>query len=897
MLCVCNASATKSYVSPETNNIGMKFADESILLQEQFTTGLGNFVVEGEKGPSGDPIWKWDEWGTQDRINASMWSGTSTDITSYLVSPEFKAGRDNNATFSHAVGYTISGSYSDYFGFCIREVGGSWEELVIPTFPKSDSNISCGTIEIPSSYNGKNVQVAFRYSATPSMQLSWFIKNLVVKGIPMGDSGKEMAGIEFDVERVNYLFGGSEPFVAPELKNPNNLEVTYSSSNTEVATVDAVTGKVVIKALGKTVIKAESKETEKYEAGVAQYNLNVVKTLEKLNADLEWDVKELNTTFPQEPGFIQPVLNNPHKLPVVLTTSNEGVAIVDPSTGTIHIQGLGIATITATSAENDDYKAGKATTTLVVTDITKVFAASFALNNCDFTEEGTTGVWKWEDGCMKAAGKGLVSSNSECFIVSPEMTLGADGNFLKFEHICKNFSNPEEQAVVLIREAGSNTWNGVGAMWYTKDGVEGFISTGLVRIPKAFNGKNVQLGFKYVTDGNNNAGEWSVRNLIVTKNIVKQDANISYDVEEVKYAMGEGAFKAPVLNNPNNLKIEYMSNNYNVANVDRETGEIFITGTGSCVITARSNETPEFKQGVAQYSIVVTDPYLIFRDTFNEAGFGSLANFTEEGAAGCWGLSWGFASTSPWNTEMAVGESSILITNAMTLGDKYNTLTFDQKFMFVNGTPEKYAELVIRTVGGEWETINMTYPTSEETEHSGDIALPEKFCGKNVQIGFKYTRQDKVNGYEGTWTINNIIVRSVKAAEKKTDPELSFSETIVNHEIGGDVVFVAPELNNPYNVTVSYESSNADVASVDAVLGWITINGNGEATITAKSEESEEFAAGEASYTIIVTTATGIESVEGAELENNVIYDLQGRKVNKVEKGIYIVNGKKVIIK
>ena len=40
---------------------------------------------------------------------------------------------------------------------------------------------------------------------------------------------------------------------------------------------------------------------------------------------------------------------------------------------------------------------------------------------------------------------------------------------------------------------------------------------------------------------------------------------------------------------------------------------------------------------------------------------------------------------------------------------------------------------------------------------------------------------------------------------------------------------------------------------------------------------------------------TGIESVElGEEL---VIFDLAGRRVQKMEKGIYIVNGKKVVIK
>lgn len=877
---------------------GKKTAEANVIFEESFEKGLADFTVEGPNGQEGDPIWKFDEWGTQDCINASMWSGTDIDIDSYLVSPVMKLGRENIATFNHGVAYTISGDYSEYFGFCVREEGSStWEELVIPVFPKSDAKISSGDIIIPDTYNGKNVQVAFRYHATHAMQLSWYIKKLVVKGIPLSDSGKDYAGIEFTTERVNYLFGGQEPFVAPELKNPNNLEVTYSSSNTDVATVNAVTGEVEIKALGKTIIKAESEETEKFDAGLAQYTLNVVETLEKLDAGIEWDVKELNTSFPQEPGFVQPNLLNPNKRPVVLTTSNEGVAIVDASTGIIHIQGLGIATITATSPEDDEYKAGKATTTLVVTDATKVFAASFSQNNCMFTEEGSTGAWKWSDGAMTISGKDM-TAGSEWLLVSPEMELGPEDNFLKFEHICSNFTNAEEQALVVVREYGSDTWTPAGAMWYTKEGTEGFISSGLVRIPKSFNGKKVQLAFKYIMDGSNNSSEWTLRNLIVTKKIIKKDAEISYDIESVNYEIGNGEFKTPVLNNPNNLTVEYMCDNYNVANVNRETGEVYIAGAGTCTITARSNETAEYKQGIAQYSITVTDPYLIFRDSFNEVTYG-LGNFTEEGITGCWGISWGLASTSPWNTEgMNAGESSILVTPKMTLGADSNTITFDQRFMFVNGTPEKYAELVIRTNGGKWEKIDITYPTSEETEHSGIIDIPDRFNGKDVQLGFKYTRQEKVADCDGTWTINNIIVRSASSVpQEKKDAELSFDETVVNYDMNCGKDFTAPVLNNPNGLSVSYSSSDNNIASVDINSGMVSIHATGEVVITANSEETDVFEAGCASYMIIITNSSGIDDVYCDDMGRIVVYDLNGRKVMNPSKGIYIINGKKVVIK
>lgn len=42
-------------------------------------------------------------------------------------------------------------------------------------------------------------------------------------------------------------------------------------------------------------------------------------------------------------------------------------------------------------------------------------------------------------------------------------------------------------------------------------------------------------------------------------------------------------------------------------------------------------------------------------------------------------------------------------------------------------------------------------------------------------------------------------------------------------------------------------------------------------------------------------TTTGVESVESSNHAPQPIYDLTGRRVRKAEKGIYIINGKKVI--
>ena len=42
---------------------------------------------------------------------------------------------------------------------------------------------------------------------------------------------------------------------------------------------------------------------------------------------------------------------------------------------------------------------------------------------------------------------------------------------------------------------------------------------------------------------------------------------------------------------------------------------------------------------------------------------------------------------------------------------------------------------------------------------------------------------------------------------------------------------------------------------------------------------------------------TGIKSIENAQKNDGVYYDLSGRSISNPTKGLYIVNGKKVIVK
>lgn len=78
--------------------------------------------------------------------------------------------------------------------------------------------------------------------------------------------------LKFSSSEVSATMG--QAFTAPTLSGVTS-DVTYTSSNTDVATVDAKTGVVTLVAVGTTTITASAPATAEYEAGEVSYKLNV----------------------------------------------------------------------------------------------------------------------------------------------------------------------------------------------------------------------------------------------------------------------------------------------------------------------------------------------------------------------------------------------------------------------------------------------------------------------------------------------------------------------------------------------------------------------------------------------------------------------------------------------
>lgn len=163
-----------------------------------------------------------------------------------------------------------------------------------------------------------------------------------------------------------------------------------------------------------------------------------------------------------------------------------------------------------------------------------------------------------------------------------------------------------------------------------------------------------------------------------------------------------------------------------------------------------------------------------------------------------------------------------------------------------------------RFYAGSKTTFSLTDPTR--------VITSIKFVGGSTYGKFT-TDKNTYNQATGTWTgyeesvtftntlsskIGDITQIIVTTAEKKAAPALSFAEATVNAEYKDKNILVQ-ELTKPadFNGTVTYKSDDDTVAEV--VDDMIDLKKTGEVTITATSAATDKYAAGTASYKLIIS--------------------------------------------
>ncbi len=169
-------------------------------------------------------------------------------------------------------------------------------------------------------------------------------------------------GLEWSASSYEAVLGGENSF--PTLSNVNGVSVSYSSSDTSVATVDSSSGEVTLVGTGTTSIIASSEADGTYSAGSVYYTLKVVKysvTLSYSESTFRVSLEEGSSSYPTLTVSPSSLLSS-----VSYTSSNTSVATIS-SSGSVTLVGAGSTIISAAFAGDDNYKSASAQYTLVVT--------------------------------------------------------------------------------------------------------------------------------------------------------------------------------------------------------------------------------------------------------------------------------------------------------------------------------------------------------------------------------------------------------------------------------------------------------------------------------------------------------------------------------------------------
>lgn len=172
-----------------------------------------------------------------------------------------------------------------------------------------------------------------------------------------------------------------------------------------------------------------------------------------------------------------------------------------------------------------------------------------------------------------------------------------------------------------------------------------------------------------------------------------------------------------------------------------------------------------------------------------------------------------------------------------------------------------------------------------------DVTVPEGLTAKyaSAVAGGKITWEDF--GANGIKAGQGALLKGTAGGEYKFTPATSAEAPLVNLM---KAINEKKQLSQTEGSNTNYILSKSTVSG-DAALGFYKVYAGGSwcaagtAYLSVPSQQAPEY--------IVLGETTGIANVNRENVSDNQYYMLDGRRVAQPTKGLYIVNGKKVIIK
>lgn len=735
-----------------------------------------------------------------------------------------------------------------------------------------DTNFNGEVTEIASGTANANKEYTFTGEATNgviTITIDDKTKAVWVKSISVKNQdvvpGKEAAGLSFG-EETKFTVDLSGTFTAPTLTKATDAAATYASSETSVATVDASTGDVTLVGAGTTTITATTPETDTYMAGSASYTLTIT------------DVASM-------PKFQKVTTVTSGKRYLIVVENNGEISVAQPVPATGNPYGyLNVTAPAATDADGNIY----------MEDITNAFTIT--------TVEGGYYIQQ------------------------------ADGRYLYQTGTFDSFN---------VGSAGSN------AVWTIESQADGtFLITNV-----AMN-KYVQFSTRYNSFGSyEEEQQGAIRPMLYEEVGGKEAPEFSFAAQTATLnLLDAGAFTAPALNSTSDGAVTYTSSNTEVATIDAD-GRIEALAQGTTTITATVAETDEFTAATAEFTLHVTTLSDYMKTTAVESGKTYILAADNEGTAV---IAQTVAANSRYDylpvNEAApadlMGATDLL--NGFTLTETEGGYTIQDaygRYLYMDETHTSFNVSADRQDGDTWTvepqadgTVKITNVLREKfiqysTEHESYGAYTDE-QGIKPSLYVKNSIEVNEDGYATAYSDNAVILPEGLQAAVITgvaDGKLTIDYRYNNGDVipAGTAVLVKGEAGaHDYNLATSDEQAvtgnllkgaASDVTtegdgclfymlSYDANhqnLGFYWAAKDG-AAFTSKAGKAylalpQAASAGVTGYALD-GTPVGIDQATTDAQAPAVIYTVDGRlvqqtDVNDLPKGLYIVNGKKVIIK
>jgi uncharacterized protein YjdB len=416
----------------------------------------------------------------------------------------------------------------------------------------------------------------------------------------------------------------------PDSNSPGGFR--YSSSKTDVASVNATTGRVTIVGAGSTVITATQAAARGFEAGTITATLIVGKAT-PVNAAL----KDVTKTFGDDSFTIaRPTSTSTGAF--TFTSSDEDVVKQSKTTGRWIVAGAGKATITVAQAATDDFIS--ATDSMVVTvrkgtpELTAPADVSKAFLDADFDlprpASGSKGAFTYSSSdsnvvsitgakaSIKAAGTVTITASqagttdwvaaSTTFRVVVAATAPT---LTEFTDVAKTFGDAAfDMAAPKSNSTGAITFKSSDDKVVTVGERDGKVSI-------------IGAGSATITASQAATSGFSTGSISAKVTVAKAAPKIS-DLLVADKAFGDADFTLKPTSN-STAAFAYSTDKPAVFTVDAKTGLVKIVGVGTATLTAKQESNANFESGSVAVSVTVSKGKPVYSWTIANKTFGDAA--------------------------------------------------------------------------------------------------------------------------------------------------------------------------------------------------------------------------------------------------------------------------------